>query len=123
MQNFKHKTLASYLSWLAMFFLLCGPVIGNVSANEENSFIDVICSANGIRLVEASDTPQDSLMDKNLSHCEVCNFTNGMVVDNSQPSLAWSGINNQASIQAIEKPIFFAHYRFLTFSPQAPPQL
>jgi hypothetical protein len=90
MRIYSNKTWATWLACVAMAFLLIGPMLGNVHASQEDSFVDVICSANGIKLIESDITQTDSPANLTMTHCEFCNFAAGKAIDSKHvwPSFA-----------------------------------
>ena len=121
MRMYSNKTWATWLAWMAMVFLLIGPMLGNAHASQEDSFVDVICSANGIKLIESDITQTDSPANLTMTHCEFCNFAAGKAIDSKH---VWPSFvaNKQAQSFLPDDKISFISGRFINFHPHAPPQ-
>tara|TARA_B100000795_G_scaffold224773_1_gene180282 strand:- start:326 stop:697 length:372 start_codon:yes stop_codon:yes gene_type:complete len=73
MNILKYKILGGRVSILAILFLSLMPLISQAFEKDQSNNYQVICSSNGLKLIETSDGNGTSNKSQfNLNHCSYC---------------------------------------------------
>jgi len=73
--HMKFTKIGSWLSILAIFFVSLMPVISQAIEKDQSNNYQVICSFNGLKLIETDEEKLSNNEAKpNLNHCSYCSF-------------------------------------------------
>jgi uncharacterized membrane protein len=71
--NVKYKILGRWISILAMFFVSLMPLISQAFEKDQLNNYQVICSSNGLKLIELNeDSLTNNAAKLNVNHCSYC---------------------------------------------------
>lgn len=122
MQKFRNKIYPNFLALLSMFFLLIAPLISNANLDAENDQIDVICSLNGIKIIEFDADANNDHDNQSNPHCVFCNFSYSKAIETKKNINFHIDSESKVFFPSFDNDNYFRHYQLLTFYSQAPPK-